>query len=124
ACTYSDRSTFSTESKNVVARREDRAASLVLLAVLCCGCGGGGGESASSPPPVPTPPPVSNTPPAPPPPPSSAAPPNRTPIVANPIVPFPHGIGGHAFSYDFTQGGTTFADPDADTLRYEVWMWV
>jgi len=44
--------------------------------------------------------------------------------VANPIVPFPRGIGGHAFSYDFTQGGTTFADPDGDTLRYEVWMWV
>ena len=39
-------------------------------------------------------------------------------------MPFPRGIGGHAFSYDFTQGGTTFADPDGDALHYGVWMWI
>jgi cytochrome c peroxidase len=91
----------------------------VLFTVLLSSCGGGGGSA----PPAQTPAPVAVPPPAATPPPSTpTAPANREPIVANAIQD-QRGIGGHAFSYDFTQGGTTFADPDGDPLHYDVWMW-
>src|SRR5688500_5890775 len=97
------------EQARRMARRGSRAVGLVLLTALCCSCGGGG----SSPPPAQTPASVAPAPapPATPQPPTPVSQPNRAPIVANPITPFPRGIGGHVFSFDFTQGGTTFADP-------------
>lgn len=93
-----------------MARTRTRAASGVLIAaVLCAACGGGGSGSNPS---VPSPP--SPSPPAPPPPTG----PNRAPIVST-ANPNPAASEGHAFSYDATQGGTTFSDPDGDVLTYE-----
>ncbi|MFC4314298.1 cytochrome c peroxidase [Steroidobacter flavus] len=78
-------------------------ASLLLLAA--CGGGGGSGNSntqASNPP--------SN-------PPTGTS--NRAPVVAleNPTQ---IAIHRHAFSYDASQGGRTFSDPDGDALTYDI----
>jgi cytochrome c peroxidase len=98
----------------------NRIRSAVLLcAAVCSGCGGGGSDSA----------------------PSSGVSPNAGTAAANPLPapslpaagnrapyvskenPDPQGIGGHAFAYDPTQGGTTFRDLDHDPLTYSIKMY-
>ena len=64
-------------------------------------CGGGGG-SGSPPPPPPPPPPA-----------------NQPPVVAS-VNGDKTGSVGYDFSYDATQSGATFSDPDGDTLTYSV----
>lgn len=86
-------------------------ACLCTLSIALASCGGGGGGSGSS---------------------SSGggsssssggtAPPpavNRSPVLALPNTNQP-AIYLHAFSYDVSQAGRTFTDPDGDTLRYEI----
>jgi cytochrome c peroxidase len=67
----------------------------LCAAVLLTACGGGGG---SAPPPSPV---------------------NRAPQLTLPNAE-QTAVELHAFSYDVSQGGQTFADPDGDTLRYEI----
>jgi cytochrome c peroxidase len=86
--------------------------SLVACVCLLVACGGGGGsESAGTTPPSGSPNPVPPTPP----------PINRSPIVARPNER-QQAIQFHPFSYDVTQSGTTFSDPDGDALTYEIKM--
>ena len=81
------------------------AAALGAATLLIGACGGGGG----APPPVPEPSP------APP------AGPNQPPIVAQPNAD-QTAIELHPFSYDATQGGATFSDPDGHQLTYTMQM--
>jgi cytochrome c peroxidase len=71
------------------------APGLMLLALSACGGGGGGGTT--------TPPP----------------PANAAPVVASANAN-QSGVVGFDFSYDASQGGATFTDPDGDTLTYSV----
>lgn len=71
-----------------------RSAALFLTALLLQSCGGGGGGAASSEP-------------------------NRPPAVAV-AVPVQHLLVGHPFSFDVSQDGRTFVDPDGDRLSYQV----
>ena len=68
---------------------------LAILALSACGGGGGGGTT--------TPPP----------------PANAAPVVASANAN-QSGIVGFDFSYDASQGGATFTDPDGDPLTYSV----
>ena len=72
------------------------APELLFVALLLAGCGGGGGGSGA---------PVASV--------------NRAPTVARPNAN-PAATVGTAFSYDASQGGTTFTDPDGDALTYSV----
>lgn len=100
-----------------------------LIACTCllaaCGGGGGGSESAGTPPPSGSPaPPPTPVPPTPAPP--TPAPPTPPPINHSPIVVRANerqqAVQFHPFSYDVTQNGTTFSDPDGDALTYEIKM--
>jgi cytochrome c peroxidase len=90
-----------------------------LLACACvlaaCGGGGGGSESAGTPPPSGSPAPPNPVPPTPPP------PTNHSPIVVR-ANERQQAIQFHPFSYDVTQNGATFSDPDGDALTYEIKM--
>jgi cytochrome c peroxidase len=70
---------------------------LTLFLVAC----GGGGSSPQAPPPAPPPPP------------------NRSPFLASSVADATF-IERHQVNFDFTQGGTTFLDPDGDALTYQV----
>jgi cytochrome c peroxidase len=75
---------------------------LVTLLIAACGGGGGGGsdhdDNGTSPPP-----PVEN----------------HAPVVASANAD-QRAVVLHPFSYDASQAGTTFSDPDGDALRYEI----
>jgi len=88
-----------------------RRAAIVLAAALVAACGGGGGGSdpAAVSPPVPPPPP-------PPPPPAG---PNHAPVAVK-TIPDQRTGGGRFFNLDVSQGDTTFADSDGDTLTYSM----
>jgi Putative Ig domain len=87
-----------------------RSASLtIFLAAICAACGGGGGGGS---------PPAPAAPPPPPPPPPA---PNVSPVVSSPI-PDARAVNKHFFSYDVTQGGTTFSDGNGDRLTYQIQM--
>jgi cytochrome c peroxidase len=92
--------------------------SLVACALLLAACGGGSGgggsESAGTPPPSGSPVPPNPVPPTP-------APINHSPIVSR-ANERQQAIQFHPFSYDVTQNGTTFSDPDGDALTYEIVM--
>ena len=90
--------------------------SLVACTLLLAACGGGGGgsESASTPPPSGSPVPPTPVPPTP-------APINHSPRVSR-ANERQQAIQFHPFSYDVTQNGTTFSDPDGDALTYEIRM--
>jgi cytochrome c peroxidase len=92
--------------------------SLVACALLLAACGGGSGgggsESAGTPPPSGSPVPPNPAPPTP-------APINHSPIVSR-ANERQQAIQFHPFSYDVTQNGTTFSDPDGDALTYEIVM--
>lgn len=86
----------------------------VLATLMLNGCGGGSG-GAGAPPPTGSPPPAAPAPPAAPPPPAV----NRAPVIQTP--PGEHrAVAGHAFSFDFSLGGTTVVDPDNDPLTWQV----
>jgi cytochrome c peroxidase len=75
-----------------------------LLAALCTGCGGGGGGASSQATPVPVwQPPAAN----------------QAPRVIAANAP-QSAMEGHPFTYDATQNGKTFSDPDGDPLTYSV----
>jgi cytochrome c peroxidase len=80
----------------------------LLFAVLLAACGGGGSNDRANGGPIAGPP-------NPPPPP----PPNNSPILQNPNAA-QRAVHLHAFSYDPTQGGSTFRDPDGDPLTYTI----
>jgi len=69
---------------------------LSMLLVLVA-CGGGGGSSGPEPQPIP----------------------NSPPLIAN-ANPDQSGQVGHGYSYDVTQNGSTFSDPDGDSLTIVV----
>ena len=77
--------------------RSSISAVLASFALLLVACGGGGGGGGSSPTP--------------------AA--NRPPVVARPSGARAATVGT-PFSFEATQGGTTFSDPDGDPLTYAV----
>jgi cytochrome c peroxidase len=86
--------------------------SVLACACLLAACGGGGGSESGTPPPSGSPPPPNPVPPP-------AV--NHSPIVAR-ANDRQQAIQFHPFSYDVTQGGTTFSDPDGDALTYEIKM--
>lgn len=79
-----------------------RCALTACAASLLIACGGGGGTS----------------------PPPQSVPPSRPTSNRPPVLVTPNGtqvaVHRHAFAYDAAQGGTTFTDPDGDSLRYEI----
>jgi cytochrome c peroxidase len=89
-----------------------RLALVACVACLLVACGGGGetggttpsGGSGSNP----SPPPTQNPPPQ-----------NHVPVVAQANA-LQVAVQGHAFSYDATQGGQTFSDPDGDALTFNI----
>ena len=81
---------------------------LLLCVILLVSCGGGGDEDTGSGPP--------SYPPAPPPPPPAQ---NHSPVLSRANTP-QIAVLDHAFQYDPTQAGTTFTDPDGDTLHYVI----
>jgi cytochrome c peroxidase len=81
------------------------AAVLLVLALTGCGGSGGGDGNAAAINPTTSPPPPSG--------------PNNPPVLSNPI-PDQRVVAKHAFSYDVSQGGTTFTDPDGDALTYSI----
>ena len=79
-----------------------RAGALLAIGLLAaCGGGGAGGPIAGPPDPPPTPPP------------------NNPPTLQN-ANSRQLAVHMHPFSYDPTQGGTTFRDPDGDPLTYTI----
>ena len=72
-----------------------KGVAILCAAIVLAGCGGGGGGGGSAPPV------------------------NRPPQLALPNTEQP-AVELHAFSYDVSQGGRTFTDPDGDTLRYDI----
>lgn len=79
-----------------------RAGSLLAVGLLgACGGGGAGGGG-----------PIAG-------PPNSPLPPNNPPVVRNANAR-QLAVHLHPFSYDPTQGGTTFRDPDGDPLTYTI----
>lgn len=69
---------------------------ILLLASFLSACGGGGSSTTTTPPPA-----------------------NRAPTVVSPNSD-QSGQVGYDFTYDATQAGTTFSDPDGDALTYTV----
>ena len=72
-----------------------KGVAILCAAIVPAGCGGGGGGGGSAPPV------------------------NRAPQLALPNAE-QAAVELHAFSYDVSQGGRTFTDPDGDTLRYDI----